>query len=199
MICSVLSGTGLAQNARGSSPAMPSSNELKGAVDLEIHLHLVVASNAAGEGTKLPSAFDATSRQLRSSLPFNNYRWAATFINRVSNGASSSVRGIAGPLLGTTSPSSQTPSFYDMQLNDVLLASDESGQEVVQLRVHFGARLPVVVGAGGGTSPPLVNYESTGISTSIRVKENEPVVIGTMSLGPTNEMLVLLITAKKLR
>ncbi|HEV2916040.1 MAG TPA: hypothetical protein VGX92_22360 [Pyrinomonadaceae bacterium] len=198
LLCSVLSGTSMAQATKGISTGSASNDDLKAAVDLEIQLHLLVASNAAGEGAKLPAALDATSRQLRSALPFTNYRWAATYINRVSNGAASSIRGIAGPLLGTTSQSSQTPSFYDMQLNDVMLTSDARGVEVVQLRIHFGARLPIVAGPGSGTTGPLINYESTGISTFVRIKENEPVVIGTMSLGPSNEMLVLVVTAKKL-
>lgn len=197
MICSVLSGTALAQNAGGSSRPTSSIDERRAPVDLEIQLHLIVASNGAGEGARLPATFDATAKQLRASLPFSNYRWAATFINRVSNGADSSVRGIAGPLLGTTPVSSPTPSFYDMQLNDVVLTSDSRGEEVIQLRVHFGARLPVATSSRAGEAA-IVNYENTGISTSVRVKENEPVVIGTMSLGPANDMLVLLITAKKL-
>ncbi|HEX8141834.1 MAG TPA: hypothetical protein VF553_04505 [Pyrinomonadaceae bacterium] len=198
MFCCILLSARAASGQR-QGQASTTSNAVAEDVDLDVHLHLIVASNGAGEGAKLPAQFDATIRQLRSSLPYNNYRWAATFINRVNNGADSSVKGLAGPLLGTTTPSSGTPSFYDLQLTDVSMGAGGPGQAPVRLRLHFGARLPIQVGGGGGggNTAPVVNYETTGISTALNIRESEPVVVGTMSLGPSNEMLVLVISVKR--
>ncbi|HEX8774980.1 MAG TPA: hypothetical protein VF735_15505 [Pyrinomonadaceae bacterium] len=171
-------------------------------IDLEVKLELIVASNSAGEGAKLPPQLDATIRQLRASLPYTHYRWAATFINRVSNGADSTTKGIAGPLLGTTPPTSSVPSFYDLVLTDVTLAPAGSQQKLVHFRMHFGARLPIMAGSSASSSSSsgsqTVNYEGTGISTTLSIPENEPVVVGTMSLGPTNEMLVLVVSVKRI-
>jgi hypothetical protein len=196
-LCCVLmsAGAALAQEQSSTTTGQAHREE----ADLEIRLHLLVASNAAGEGAKLPAQLDAAVRGLRSSLPFTSYRWANTFINRVNNGANSEISGIAGPLLGTTAPTSGTPSFYVVKLNDVRLVTGAANQELVRFRVHFGARLPIVVGGGGGnSSAPTVNYEGTGISTSISIPENENVIVGTMSLGPSNEMLVLMVSARKI-
>jgi hypothetical protein len=204
VLCLVLTIEGLAraQDSGQTTTATSSSTARKEEVDLEIQLHLLVASNGAGgEAAKLPAMFEPAVRQLRSSLPYSNYRWAATFINRVSNGTSSSNRGVAGPLLGTTPPTSVTPSFYDWMLTDVRLVSGLNAAQLVRLRLHFGARLPLRMGAADSASSnavPVISYESTGIDTTISIRENEPMVIGTMSSGPSNEMLVLVISAKKL-
>ena len=198
MLCCVLASASLAQ-AQGQGQTSTASTTRED-VDLEVKLELIVASNSAGEGAKLPPQLDATIKQLRASLPYSHYRWAATFINRVNNGADSTTKGIAGPLLGTTPPTSSVPSFYDLVLSDVSLASSGTRQALVHFRMHFGARLPIVVGssgAGSGSSQS-VNYEGTGISTTLSIRENEPVVVGTMSLGPSNEMLVLVVSVKRI-
>jgi hypothetical protein len=102
--------------------------------------------------------------------------------------------------LGTTPPTSSIPSFYDLLLTDVTLVSSGTQQGLVHFRIHFGARLPIVVGSSSGSSgsSQAVNYEGTGISTSLSIRENEPVVVGTMSLGPSNEMLVLIVSVKRI-
>jgi hypothetical protein len=68
--------------------------------------------------------------------------------------------------------------------------------------MHFGARLPIMAGSSASSSSSsgsqTVNYEGTGISTTLSIPENEPVVVGTMSLGPTNEMLVLVVSVKRI-
>lgn len=197
VLCCLLTSASTA-SAQGQLQASTASATRSEDVDLEVQLQLIVASNGAGEGAKLPPQFDATVRQLRNSLPFNNYRWAATFISRVSNGANSSTKGIAGPLLGTTPANSGTPSFYELQLTDVNLVAGGTGQALVHFRLHFGARLPVIAGSNTSNSPAAINYEGTGISTALSIKENEPVVVGTMSLGPSNEMLVLVISVKRI-
>jgi hypothetical protein len=195
-LCFVLTSAGAALAQGQSSTSSLSSAERKGDVDLEVQLHLLLASNTAGEGAKLPAKFDAVVKQLSSTLPYSHYRWASTFLNRVNIKGNSSIKGIAGPLLATTAPSSATPSFYDLMIGNVGLTTGTAGQELIRFNLRFGARLPVVV--GGGAAAPTVNYESTGIDTLISVRENEPVVVGTMSLGPSNETLVLVVSVKKI-
>lgn len=197
-LCCLLLTTGavLAEGQDQAASPSTSAPALKD-IDLEIRLYLVVASNAGGETAKPPAQVETALRQLSSSLPFNSYRWAGTFINRVSNGSSSSIRGVAGPLLGTTPPSSGTPSFYDLQLSNVSLRAGAAGQSLVRISLHFGARLPVTVGGGGQSAQPTVNYEGTGVNTTVSVRENEPVVVGTMSMGAANETLVLVVAARR--
>jgi hypothetical protein len=197
-LCCVLSMPGLALAEGQSQSATASTSTSAGKdVDVEIKLFLLVASSAAGEAAKPPAQLEKALRQLSASVPFNSYRWAGTFISRVSNGSGSTTKGIAGPLLGTTPPTSGTPSFYELLLNNVSLTTGAGDQELVRLNLRFGARLPVTVGGGGANSAPLINYEATGVNTTVNIRESEPVVVGTMSLGASNEMLVLVVVAKR--
>lgn len=197
MLCSLLNGASVASAQRQEQTSATSTTRNED-VDLEVQLQLIVASNGAGEGAKLSPQLEATIRQLRTSLPYSNYRWAATFINRVSNGSHTTTRGIAGPLLGTTPPTSSVPSFYELAFTDMMLVSSGTRPQLVHFKLHFGARLPVMAGGGGSNSPQAVSYENTGITTSLSIPENEPVIVGTMNLGASNEMLVLVISVRKI-
>src|SRR5215213_2797432 len=53
--------------------------------NLETQLFLIVGTNQDIDETKLPASLDTVVKQLRSTLPFRNYRLAATLINRVKN------------------------------------------------------------------------------------------------------------------
>ncbi|HEX8136506.1 MAG TPA: hypothetical protein VF544_02840 [Pyrinomonadaceae bacterium] len=195
-LCCVLLMAGAALAEGQGQPTTASTAAAKD-VDLEIKLYLLVGSSGGGEAAKPPAQLDRAVRQLSSSLPFNSYRWAGTFISRVSNGSNSNTKGLAGPLLATTPPTSSTPSFYDLTLNNVSFGTGGDGQEVIRLILQFGARLPITVG-GGASGPAAVNYEATGVRTTVSVRENEPVVVGTMSLGASNETLVLVVVARRI-
>ncbi|HEY6186830.1 MAG TPA: hypothetical protein VIW80_04065 [Pyrinomonadaceae bacterium] len=197
MLCSLLTGASVA-SAQRQEQTSTTSTTLNEDVDLEVQLQLVVASNGAGEGAKLSPQLEAAIRPLRTTLPYSNYRWAATFINRVTNGAHTITKGIAGPLLGTTPPTSSVPSFYEVSFTDVILAPSGTRPQLVHFKLHFGARLPVMVGGGGSNTAQAVNYENTGITTSLSIPENQPVIVGTMNLGASNDMLVLVISVKKI-
>src|SRR6185295_6406208 len=59
--------------------------ETKEETNLETQLYLIVGTDADVPDSKLPGALDTVVRQLRATLPFKNYRLAATMINRVKN------------------------------------------------------------------------------------------------------------------
>ena len=68
--------------------------------NLDTQLYMLIATNQEVDDTKLPAALESVVRQLRASLPFKNYRLAATLINRVKNG--SQIRCCKSP--GTPGP-----------------------------------------------------------------------------------------------
>ena len=53
--------------------------------NLDTQLFLIVGTNQSIDDAKLPASLDAVIKQLRATLPFKNYRLAATLINRVKN------------------------------------------------------------------------------------------------------------------
>ena len=82
------------------------------------------------------------------------------------------------------------------------LITDAAGRSVVRMEgFNFGARIPIQTGTAlASNSPataPIINYESTGLSTDISMRENEPVVVGTLHVGPSGDAIILVISAKK--
>jgi hypothetical protein len=53
--------------------------------NLDTQLYLIVGTNQDVDDAKLPASLDPVVKQLRATLPFKNYRLAATLINRVKN------------------------------------------------------------------------------------------------------------------
>lgn len=167
-------------------------------VDLDIQLHILVASNAPAEGAKLTPAMEAIARELRPVLPFTNYRLGATFLSRVKNGKPLSVKGVGRTLLVTPAlESSVNPTFYELSSGMVVLKADASGREVVQLSpFRFGLRIPLILGGNDDKSGGVV-YEGVGITTDVTMREGEPVVVGTLDAGRPNETLVLVLVATR--
>jgi hypothetical protein len=168
--------------------------------NLDTQLYLIVATNQSVNDEKLPTALDGVVKQLRSTLPFRNYRLAATLINRVKNEGRLDLSWIGGPLAAAAGSSSPvTPSFSQFKVRTVKLTKNSAGDPVVQmLGFQFGARIPIQVGAvavNGGV--PATNYEPTGLATDISIREGEPVIVGTLNVGPSGDAIILVVSAKR--
>jgi len=170
--------------------------------NLDTQLYLVVGTNQEVDNAKLPASLDPVVKQLRASLPFKNYRLAATLINRVKNEGRLDLSWIGGPLAGpTAAASSLTPSFSQFKVRQVKLIRNAENQQVVQmLGFNFGARVPIQTPgaiAANGAVAPTVAYEQTGVSTDISMRESEPVIVGTLNIGPSGDAIILVVSAKR--
>jgi hypothetical protein len=167
--------------------------------DLDTQLYLLVATNQAVDDAKLPAALEPVVRQLRLSLPFKNYRLAATLINRVKDNGRLNLKWIGGPLVPSGAVSASTPSFNEFKVNNVKLVRNAANQQVVRMDgFGFGVRIPVATAtvASNGPIGPVINYESTGLNTDISMREGEPVVVGTLNIGPSGDAIILVMSAK---
>jgi hypothetical protein len=169
--------------------------------NLDTQLYLLIGTNQEVDDSRMPGTLEPVIKQLRSSLPFKNYRLAATLINRVKNDGRLSLQWAGGPLqvAGATSP--QTPTFSEFKVNSVKLVTDSNGREVVRMEgFRFGARIPIQTGtamASNGPMAPIINYENTGLNTDISMREGEPVVVGTLNVGPSGDAIILVMTARR--
>ena len=170
-------------------------------VNLDTQLYLLIATNQQVDDAKLPNTLTRVVEQLRGSLPFKNYRLAATLINRVKNNGRLSLQWLGGPLLPLPASSSNTPSFNEFKVDNVKLTTEESGKSVVRMvGFRFGARIPVQmesVMAASGSSAPVFQYQNTGLNTDISVREGEPVVVGTLNVGPSGDAIILVMSARR--
>lgn len=170
-------------------------------VNLDTQLYLIVGTNQEVGNEKLPTALDQVIKDLRASLPFKNYRLTATLINRVKSDGRLSLRWIGGPLLASAAQSANTPSFNDFKIVSVKMFDDPQGRKMIRMDgFNFGSRIPIVTYNGvasTGSASPTLNYENTGLTTDISMREGEPVVVGTLNVGPSGDAIILVMTAKR--
>ena len=170
--------------------------------NLDTQLYLIVGTNQDVDDSKMPASLDAVVKQLRAALPFKNYRLAATLINRVKNEGRLDLSWIGGPLASPAGAASNlTPSFSQFRVRQVKLVRNTENQAVVQMfGFNFGARIPIQTPgaiAANGAVAPTVAYENTGVSTDISMRESEPVIVGTLNIGPLGDALILVVSAKR--
>ena len=189
----------MAQSESSNSPNQVNRQEDE--TNLDTQLYLIVATNQELANEKLPTALDPVWKRLRETLPFKNYRVSATLINRVKNDSRLNLKWIGGPLLGSAAATAQTPSFNEFRVNNVKLVKDASGQTLVRMEgFGFGARIPIQSGtavASNGPAAPIINYENTGLNTDISMREGEPVIVGTLNVGPSGDAIILVMSAKR--
>jgi hypothetical protein len=83
----------------------------------------------------------------------------------------------------------------------VKLVRNAENQQVVQMiGFNFGARIPIQTTptlAASGAMAPTFNYEPTGLSTDISMREGEPVIVGTLNVGPSGDAIILVVSARR--
>ena len=168
--------------------------------NLETQLYMIIGTNQEVADPKLPAALDPVIKQLRATLPFKNYRLAAVLVNRVKNDGKLEVSSIGVPIaIMPEAPQAVSRSSY--RVRHVKLTTNSEGQPVVQLAgFAFGAQVPVSTsGAVASTNPgpPAFHYEGLNLSTDISMREGEPVVVGTLNVGPAGDSIILVISAKR--
>lgn len=186
----------------GQSSGSPSQADKKeDETNLDTQLYLLLATNQDVDDTKLPAALEPLMKQLRASLPFKNYRLAATLVNRVKNDGNLSLKWIGGPPFASVSASAGAPSFNDFSVDSVRLVRDIEGREFIRmLNFRFGARIPIQTAqtvASTGAGFPIINYEPMGLNTDISIREGEPVVVGTLNVSPSGDAIILVMSARR--
>lgn len=180
----------------------PAADVKNDETNLETHLYIIVGTNDEVPGAKVPESLDSTLKQLRASLPFKNYRLAATLINRVRNEGRLDLSWIGGPLASKLfSTAEATPSRNQFRVRQVKLVRNAEGQQMVQMTgFNFNALVPIPTGAAvaaNGSVAPTFNYEGTSLSTDISMREGEPAIVGTLNIGPSGDAIILVVSAKQ--
>ena len=201
-LCAALCLMSGSLNVQAQTPATPPAESKNDETNLDTQLYLIIGTNQDVVESKLPASLDPVVKQLRAALPFKNYRLAATLINRVKNEGRLEISWIGGPLASAAgAASAATPSFSRFYVRQVKLLQSSEGQQMVQMAgFNFGARIPVQTAgavAANGAITPVVNYENTGVSTDISMRESEPVIVGTLNIGPSGDAIILIVSAKR--
>lgn len=188
----------MAQSSEQSTQSEKKSDE----TNLDTQLHLIIASEQKAEdAAELPKSLEPVLKQLRATLPFKHYRLATTLFNRTRNEGRLFLQWAGAALVGSAATTAATPSFNDFKVDRIRLVTDKDGRQIVRMDgFRFGARIPIQTGtaiASNAPAVPVINYETTGLNTDISMREGEPVIVGTMNVGPTGEAIIVVVSARK--
>ena len=183
-----------------STPAAQTETKTEDETNLETQLFMIVGSNQEVGDSKIPTSLDTVVKQMRATLPFKNYRLVSTLINRVKNNGRLQLNWVGAPITPAGSALSLTPSFSHFNIREVRLVRSSEGQQTIQMAgFSFGARVPIQMNAvaAGGEVRPTTSYEQTGLQTDISMREAEPVIVGTLNVGPSGDAIILVVSAKR--
>lgn len=168
--------------------------------NLETQLYIILGTNQEGAESKIPSLLDPVVKQVRATLPFKNYRLAATLVNRVKNEGNLELTWVSGPFTSVIDRGQPT-TRSQLRIRQIKLARTNEGQSIVQVvGFYFGASIPLPAPgavAANNPSPPVFNYEVANLSTGISMREGEPVIVGTLNVGPSGDAIILVLAAKR--
>lgn len=150
--------------------------------NIELHMHVLLASNTTGPATDVPAGLKDVLTQLRATLNYRNYELAASIVQRLTE----TPRGLQGSgiaELPSTSPGTPNSSMpYEYFINNVSLLQNATGAASVQI-----AEFTFVT----------QEKERARIQTALNLRDGETVVVGTATIR--NRALVIVLTAKLIK
>lgn len=152
--------------------------------DIELHMHILVASNTGTTTEQLPAELKDVITQLRETLNYRNYELAASVVQRLTE----TPRGLHGSgtaEIVTAQAANPTVSLsYDYTINSVSLARNPVGAKTIQIGEFSFA-----------TRPNAANINGS-VQTALNLRDGEKVVVGTTTIR--DRALVIVLTAKVL-
>ncbi|HSE15502.1 MAG TPA: hypothetical protein VLB46_00530 [Pyrinomonadaceae bacterium] len=152
-------------------PAAPRPN-------IELHMHVLVASNSGAAATDVPAELKDVLTELRGTLTYKTYELAASIVQRLTE----TPRGLQGsgtaelPATGPGAPTSAMP--YEYSLQNVSLVQNPTGAASVQIaNFSFVAR----------------EKESAKVQTALNLRDGEKVVVGTATIRSRALVIVLMV------
>lgn len=136
---------------------------------------------------KLPSELQPVVKQLKSVFPnYQGFRLLETLVMRTREGSDAEVNGVA-----PSGKEGLPPSIYNFKFRSARITSDEKGRVVWLERMRLGVRVPIQTGVN-----MQFNYQDTGISADVDVREGQKVVVGKANLQGPDKALFLVLAAK---
>jgi len=155
--------------------------------DIELRMHVLIASNAAGGVNQYPADVRDAVGQLHTTLNFKSYQLLTSIIQRAKDRPGTSPGIIQGEgVAQLTLPGENAPRdfHYNFQANSLTLNTSPAGVKTVQLGTFsFG-----IEGKEG---------DRATIRSDVGVRDGEKVVVGTAALR--DKALILVLTAKLLK
>jgi type II secretory pathway component GspD/PulD (secretin) len=161
---------------RLDTPGAPQPN-------IELHMHVLLASNVSGAGLDVPAELKDVLAELRGTLNYKNYELAASVVQRLTE-TSSVLQG--NGTAEVSSGNSGVPSVsmpYEYYIRSVSLTANPGGMQSMQIAdFAFTSR---------------TGDDRARIQTALNLRDGEKVVVGTATIR--NRALIVVLTAKLLK
>jgi hypothetical protein len=150
--------------------------------NIELHMHVLVASNTGGTTEQLPAELKDVITQLRGTLTYKNYELAASVVQRLTE-TSRGLRGTGTAQISSTQAGAPIiPLPYEYSVNQVSLVQNQAGAATIQISEFvFGT---------------MTDRERAQVQTALNLRDGEKVVVGTATIR--DRALVIVLTAKVL-
>jgi hypothetical protein len=195
-----------AQNGGGGDPAggtpLPrQQSAARAETNFEVQTHVLITAEGAEGAVKIPQTLDGVVRQLKAALPPADYRLAAVFVNRVKDDAGFDVRSAGASPFGNAQTGTFTPTIFQLSLT-LKSFEDASGEKYVRVQpFRLGLKVPIQTASVGGDKPgqgyPVIQYEDTGVTTQMSVREGEPTLVGTLNTSRPGQLFVIVVTVRR--
>ena len=151
--------------------------------NIELHIHVLLASNAGSPATEAPADLKDVLTQLRGTLNYRNYELAASIVQRLAE-TGRSLQGSGLAELPSTNPgTSNSVNRYEYSLHNVSLVQSPTGAPSVQIDDF--------------TFVLTVENQFAKVQTALNLRDGEKVVVGTATIR--NRALVIVLTAKLIK
>jgi hypothetical protein len=159
--------------------------------DIEFSVHVLIASNTAGEKEIYPAELADVVKQLKLALKYSSYGLMTSAVHRAKEGSQGvGNNGVVESKLFASVPTPPNPIFYNYNLEAISIDS-ASGAPTVQVgRFRFNIRVPLSVGT-------QIQYENVGFTSPVGLRQGEKVVVGSTTMG--DKGLVVVVSAKLLK
>jgi hypothetical protein len=150
--------------------------------NIELHMHVLLASNTAGGGGEVPAELKDVMTELRGTLSYKHYELAASVVQRLTE----TSRGMQGqgtaevPSGNPGSPNSSMP--YEYFIGAVSMVPNPTGSPSVQ------------IGEFSFSALANENKDRAKVNTALNLRDGEKVVVGTAAIR--SRALVVVLTMK---
>lgn len=150
--------------------------------NIELHMHVLVASNTGAASEQLPAELKDVVAQLRGTLTYKNYELAASVVQRLTE-TNRGLRGTGTAQISSTQAGAPImPLPYEYTINQVSLVQNQAGAATIQIAEFvFGT---------------VTEKERAQVQTALNLRDGEKVVVGTATIR--DRALVIVLTAKVL-
>jgi hypothetical protein len=148
--------------------------------DIELHMHVLIASNTAGKSQQIPAELKDVLTQLRGTLSYQNYELATSVIQRLTE-TSREFRGKGATQISGAVPGSPDLGMpYEYLISSVAVLPSPTGASTVRI--------------GDFSFNIVTDKDRAQVQTALNLRDGEKVVVGTATMR--DRALIVVLTAR---